>query len=497
MPTGLTASDWRFLKISPDAKQLALKSGFSFRLMDLSGLETKRTVQAVLRNVPSSGLLHSYAFSPNGKLGAGPTFDSVIHLHDLESNQTIRTLTGHSSQVYCTNFSQDGRRLLSGSEDGTVRIWDVETGDSLTTLQAHRGRVDWVGFGKDEGQIISLSRAEGTVRVWGAMSPQELAQSETYWRELALYREQAGRSEQVLDAYDQAIRLSPGDAELLLSRAELNSKLGRTDAALADYISLIALGNADSANVDAAKSLATRTPLSAGSSKHPRSWRYTVELPAAGWIELGFDDSSWKTGASPFGSDASDNTMWRGPDIWLRLEFEVADPITKPLFIDAHIDDVAEFYVNGVHAGDGRWIGSGMQQLYQRINCSAEVVAALKPGRNVLAIHCHDTGGGGAGIDARLFLDEGGQGWIDRLTEAIDEDPANVHLLQARSQAIAEQGDSELAAADAAVLLQILSDVVETELNDPDVVWPDIGRPVGRRFAGEHSTRRVKRLASS
>ena len=114
-----------------------------------------------------------------------------------------------------------------------------------------------------------------------------------------------------------------------------------------------------------------------------------------------------------------------------------------------------------------------MQQLYQRINCSAEVVAALKPGRNVLAIHCHDTGGGGAGIDARLFLDDGGQGWIDRLTEAIDEDPANVHLLQARSQAHAEQGDSELAAADAAVLLQMLSDAVEADLNDPEVVWPD------------------------
>ena len=258
----------------------------------------------------------------------------------------------------------------------------------------------------------------------------------------------------------------------------MNRKLARTDAAIADYIRVIALGDADSATVDTVKSLATRTPLSAGFSENSPSWRYTVEQPAAGWIELGFDDSSWRTGASPFGSDASDNTNWGGPDIWLRLEFEVADPITKPLFLDAHIDDIAEFYVNGVHAGDGRWIGSGMQQLYQRIQCSAEVAAALKPGRNVLAIHCHDTGGGGAGIDAKLFLDEGEQGWIDRLTDAIDKEPANVHLLQARSQAYAAHGDTELAAADDAMLLNVLSDAVEAELKDPDIVWARSAGPL-------------------
>ena len=310
------------------------------------------------------------------------------------------------------------------------------------------------------------------------MSAQDLAQSETYWRKLAFYHEQTGRSEQVARAYDQALRLSPGDAELLLSRAELNGKLARTDAAIADYIHLIATGEAEPMTVETAKSFAKRTPLLADSSMHPRLWRYTVEQPGTDWIEPGFDDSSWKTGASPFGSDASDNTSWGGPDIWLRLEFELADPVTKPLLIDAHIDDIAEFYVNGIYAGDGRWIGSGMQQLYQPINCSAEVVAALKPGRNVLAIHCHDTGGGGAGIDAKLFLDEGEQRWIDRLTEAIDKDPTNVHLLQTRSQAYAARGDTELAAADAAMLLQRLSDAAEAEWKDPDIVWARSAGPL-------------------
>ena len=102
VPTGMNPSGWRFLAISPDARQLSLKSGFGFLLLDISGLKLGQTDEAVLRRPPSSGLLNSYTFSPDGKLGAGPTFNSVIHLHDIESGQTLRTFTGHStSSLQC------------------------------------------------------------------------------------------------------------------------------------------------------------------------------------------------------------------------------------------------------------------------------------------------------------------------------------------------------------------------------------------------------------
>ena len=69
-------------------------------------------------------------------------------------------------------FSPDGKRLASGSADGTVKVWDALTGQETLTLKGHNGRVASVAFSPDGQRIASGSR-DGTVKVWDALTGQE------------------------------------------------------------------------------------------------------------------------------------------------------------------------------------------------------------------------------------------------------------------------------------------------------------------------------------
>jgi hypothetical protein len=126
----------------------------------------------------------------------------------------------------------------------------------------------------------------------------------------------------------------------------------------------------------------------------PAIWRYTTETPADDWAKAGFDDSSWKEGKSGFGTEGTPGTVigttWSTSDIWLRREVEIPADKLKNLELWIHHDEDAEIYINGVAAARLR----GYVTDYFNRPPNAAGMAALKQGKNVMAIHCRQTGGG-------------------------------------------------------------------------------------------------------
>ncbi|MEM7374053.1 MAG: PVC-type heme-binding CxxCH protein [Bacteroidota bacterium] len=120
-------------------------------------------------------------------------------------------------------------------------------------------------------------------------------------------------------------------------------------------------------------------------------WKYTEKKPSDNWNRPDFDDSSWESGVSVFGSidrGAEIKTPWTSSDIWLRrtitLDEEIVDPVLKVLH-----DDNYEVYVNGKLL----FSENGSTASYKLIRLDAELGGLFHKGNNVLAVNCHNGGG--------------------------------------------------------------------------------------------------------
>ncbi len=123
-------------------------------------------------------------------------------------------------------------------------------------------------------------------------------------------------------------------------------------------------------------------------------WSYTVSKPGNDWSKPEFADAQWQRGPAGFGSRGTPNakvrTEWKTDDIWLRRTVVLPDRLPATIGITSHHDEDIEVYVNGILAATA----TGFNVDYETIPLTAEGKSAFKPGKNVIAVHCHQSGGG-------------------------------------------------------------------------------------------------------
>lgn len=121
-----------------------------------------------------------------------------------------------------------------------------------------------------------------------------------------------------------------------------------------------------------------------------KPYRYTTQTPAAEWAGESFNDSAWAEAPAPFGNLPNVRTQWHTSDIWLRGGFEWdGQPISAAALVIFHDEDT-EIYVNGQKV----WNRGGFNNAYESFEVTAALKKVLKPGRNTLAVHTHQTVGG-------------------------------------------------------------------------------------------------------
>ncbi len=140
--------------------------------------------------------------------------------------------------------------------------------------------------------------------------------------------------------------------------------------------------------------LPTVTTIVPAADKQAAKWRYTTSRPADGWFKADFDVSSWKEGWSGFGTAGTPGsiigTTWNTSDIWIRREVELPAETLAKQQLWLHHDEDVEVYINGVLA----FKTVGFVGSYDAFPLTPEGRAALKPGKNLIAIHCRQTTGG-------------------------------------------------------------------------------------------------------
>jgi serine/threonine protein kinase len=107
----------------------------------------------------------SVSFSPDGSLLASGSEDKTIKLWRVADGLEVRTLTGPTNWVRSVSFSPDGRLLASGSVDNTIKLWRVADGSLVRTLTGHTGFVFSVSFSPD-GSLLASGSEDKTIKLW-------------------------------------------------------------------------------------------------------------------------------------------------------------------------------------------------------------------------------------------------------------------------------------------------------------------------------------------
>jgi len=123
-------------------------------------------------------------------------------------------------------------------------------------------------------------------------------------------------------------------------------------------------------------------------------WQYTTRRPGDNWFKPDFNASEWNDGKSGFGTQGTPgaivNTTWDTPNIWLRREFTLPEGKWDNIGLNVHYDEDVEIYINGVPAA----MAGGFTTAYESLPLNEATKASLKPGKNLLAVHCSQTNGG-------------------------------------------------------------------------------------------------------
>ncbi len=135
--------------------------------------------------------------------------------------------------------------------------------------------------------------------------------------------------------------------------------------------------------------------IESGSKNDGVMWRYSTDRARDGWMTAGFNDRNWKQAAGGFGTDGTPGaivrTRWSTPEIFIRREISVPAGVDlQSLSLYMHHDEDAEVYLNGVLAAKAH----GFTGDYDLFDILPAAKAALKPGKNLLAVHCRQTTGG-------------------------------------------------------------------------------------------------------
>jgi WD40 repeat protein len=160
------------LAYRPGGGQLAvLGLGHVIEILDAATGERVTTVDA--GGLEPWAVRRALAYSPDGRLLAGPYEGNQVGLWEAQTYRLVGTLTGHEGTVLSVAFNADGRLLATGGADSLIKVWDVETKACRLTLHGHADEVFAAVFHPTEPRIASGGR-DRLVRLWDAATGAEL-----------------------------------------------------------------------------------------------------------------------------------------------------------------------------------------------------------------------------------------------------------------------------------------------------------------------------------
>jgi WD40 repeat protein len=101
----------------------------------------------------------------DGVVWATEDAQHTIRLFELDAEQCLVTLTGHTATVQALAVSPGRELVATGSADGALNLWNGSTGERLASANPHLAGV-WAAVFSPDGQTLVTSGCDSTVRLW-------------------------------------------------------------------------------------------------------------------------------------------------------------------------------------------------------------------------------------------------------------------------------------------------------------------------------------------
>lgn len=121
--------------------------------------------------------VESVAFTNDNRYLISTSGVRAICVWDLQLEEQIMILEGHSGHVNFVSFNECSRQIISASEDRTIRIWGIESNEIPLVLNEYDSEVNYLSFSLDGKYLISASR-NNELKAFDLNSIRQLQKSE-------------------------------------------------------------------------------------------------------------------------------------------------------------------------------------------------------------------------------------------------------------------------------------------------------------------------------
>lgn len=147
--------------------------------------------------------------------------DNTLRVWSAGKGACLRTLSGHTGGVWCSQITPDGRIAISGSTDRTVRVWDTESGECIFVLRGHSSTVRCMAL---KGPHLVSGSRDTTLRVWDVYSGRHLHTLNGHVAAVRCVQFDGRRV--VSGAYDYTVKVQSCSICLLSDRARIGRVAG-------------------------------------------------------------------------------------------------------------------------------------------------------------------------------------------------------------------------------------------------------------------------------
>ena len=162
---------------SPDGQTLASVSRGGF-----STCWEVAKKQARQQHLPTK--VHTHFFLPNGNIHALGSVENKVYVWDVETKETIATLSEHSKKVNTAAYSHTSKVWATGDISGNLYVSDGK--GKQITLSGHTNSIESLAFSPNGSQLVSIS-SDKTTSVWDIPSGKEVASLPLSWLEPERY----------------------------------------------------------------------------------------------------------------------------------------------------------------------------------------------------------------------------------------------------------------------------------------------------------------------